>query len=1373
MSRNVELESAIKYTISNPTRYNGFLRVAANNFRLSTANQLFVYYQKEDADIVLDAGRWEKLFGRIVADNAQKIRIVQTGKTGKPQWTTYYDIADTIVTDDSKPVMRATVAQDVSMEQIREIAEKKMLLASSQIEDYMAANGIIAPAERIIGFIKDSIISEVAIKCGQEPLLYYEQINDFRKWALKDERIFKVFSAFFHNISNEMVNELSATQQRENDIETERTGGNRSDNTRGIEGEGSSAGTDGERRRGIAGINHRTEIISGKVREAEAGILGESEPSTNNDLGRVPVGADSISESSSAASVTNEAADDETAHHEKGDNGGIETSESDVVGSKNDNGAERSGGSNSPRSDLHRIEQTIELADYSDEEQDELLNQVLCASKDLKYKIYFTYERQLRDEKMSAADFAKFIANAYGTGGAYPFTKYKGQDINLAYDLSKGLQLRAGFKDKGLSYTWRVVGRRIRHLIEDNRYLTEDEKTGYLEYIHNEEIRTRRAAIGKDLLSLVRKYNEETENKETWVNTYELTFVLNAYEGREISFGSKSVRKSLDSVLDTITNFGGEKYLPAVDGIKNRLIIEDNAEKQEKKNWIYSAADLAEPKVTILWSESEELQDGQVMSLYEANSTFERLDGEKHEAQGYDKTKFKINYVLDGEVGSYEGRYDIGDGDGSLIDHISTYQTDFLDNEKWDAYIKERDGEEALAADKKQRKQLVYKFIPYLNLHVALSEIEAQANKRLERSANLSDGINAYYDALLEYVVNSRASINNGNFDLPKVPHITDYDEELIAYAKQVNDAVIAEANSDVNDTAIIDNEEHTIPHHQYTDGETVYIGAEEYVITSISDNFVVVAQANAPLFTTTYNKEEFEQKLLENPLNSKYLCETDTLSLAAADEPDADVDLDSNDVEEAKEVSESKTITDDFAEYENVKRDYPESYVLYQVGDFYEAYREDAQEIAQMLDLRVTNHLVHDDLRVSMCGFPVYALERYLPTIQQHEKSVAVCSRDSNGLIVNAKQKEKMFERVNNGEIRVIMGSTSKMGAGTNIQKKLYALFHLDCPWRPSDLEQQEGRIERQGNGNDTVKIFTCITEGTFDGYMYQLIEAKQRVAAQIMTSKSPAREVEEDDVMTLNYAELKALTMENPVFKEKMDLEIAISRLKMQKSNYLSNKYRMEDKLAKEFPRLISETKTGIENLTKDAATYVKNERAEFTITINGVVYTDRVEGGKAMTAYAGRMLGRKIGEYHGFDLYASMKAEWLQVMVKGATAYWFELGPDAGGNIQRLNNLIKSYPERLLTAKKDLENLYAEQKTVSETVKKPFFHETELKQKLARLAEIDNQIAQSEKEKSEDTAKGVIKDEQEKKFSVEDYCRKYATGEITPEYEAESSM
>lgn len=489
-----------------------------------------------------------------------------------------------------------------------------------------------------------------------------------------------------------------------------------------------------------------------------------------------------------------------------------------------------------------------------------------------------------------------------------------------------------------------------------------------------------------------------------------------------------------------------------------------------------------------------------------------------------------------------------------------------------------------------------------------------------------------------------------------------------------------------------------------------------------------------------------------------KALGERDEKIRNKAVSPDADNML--------KITNEGRMIALDPRIVNNLLPDVPDSRVSIvsrKIFDIWQQTKDDRKTIAVFCDLSTPS------AKSAEKGFCVYTdLRDKLIALGIPEKEIAFI-HDAK----NAKQKEKMFERVNNGEIRVIMGSTSKMGAGTNIQKKLYALFHLDCPWRPSDLEQQEGRIERQGNGNDTVKIFTCITEGTFDGYMYQLIEAKQRVAAQIMTSKSPAREVEEDDVMTLNYAELKALTMENPVFKEKMDLEIAISRLKMQKSNYLSNKYRMEDKLAKEFPRLISETKTCIENLTKDAATYVKNERAEFTITINGVVYTDRVEGGKAMTAYAGRMLGRKIGEYHGFDLYGSMQAEWLQVTVKGATAYWFELGPDAGGNIQRLNNLIKSYPERLLTAKKDLENLYAEQKTVSETVKKPFFHETELKQKLARLAEIDNQIAQSEKEKSEDTAKGVINDEQEKKFGVEDYCREYATGEIAPEYEAESSM
>ena len=214
------------------------------------------------------------------------------------------------------------------------------------------------------------------------------------------------------------------------------------------------------------------------------------------------------------------------------------------------------------------------------------------------------------------------------------------------------------------------------------------------------------------------------------------------------------------------------------------------------------------------------------------------------------------------------------------------------------------------------------------------------------------------------------------------------------------------------------------------------------------------------------------------------------------------------------KITNEGRMIALDPRIVNNLLPDVPDSRVSIvsrKIFDIWQQTKDDRKTIAVFCDLSTPS------AKSAEKGFCVYTdLRDKLITLGIPEKEVAFI-HDAK----NAKQKEKMFERVNNGEIRVIMGSTSKMGAGTNIQKKLYALFHLDCPWRPSDLEQQEGRIERQGNGNDTVKIFTCITEGTFDGYMYQLIEAKQRVAAQIMTSKSPAREVEEDDVMTLNYAE------------------------------------------------------------------------------------------------------------------------------------------------------------------------------------------------------------------------------------------------------------
>lgn len=264
------------------------------------------------------------------------------------------------------------------------------------------------------------------------------------------------------------------------------------------------------------------------------------------------------------------------------------------------------------------------------------------------------------------------------------------------------------------------------------------------------------------------------------------------------------------------------------------------------------------------------------------------------------------------------------------------------------------------------------------------------------------------------------------------------------------------------------------------------------------------------------------------------------------------------------KITNEGRMIALDPRIVNNLLPDVPDSrvsIVSHKIFDIWQQTKDDRKTIAVFCDLSTPS------AKSAEKGFCVYTdLRDKLIVLGIPEKEIAFI-HDAK----NAKQKEKMFERVNNGEIRVIMGSTSKMGAGTNIQKKLYALFHLDCPWRPSDLEQQEGRIERQGNGNDTVKIFTCITEGTFDGYMYQLIEAKQRVAAQIMTSKSPAREVEEDDVMTLNYAELKALTMENPLFKEKMDLEIAISRLKIRFNLVVQSNAQVERRYDKDAETII----------------------------------------------------------------------------------------------------------------------------------------------------------------------------------------------------------
>ena len=348
--------------------------------------------------------------------------------------------------------------------------------------------------------------------------------------------------------------------------------------------------------------------------------------------------------------------------------------------------------------------------------------------------------------------------------------------------------------------------------------------------------------------------------------------------------------------------------------------------------------------------------------------------------------------------------------------------------------------------------------------------------------------------------------------------------------------------------------------------------------------------------------------------------------------------------------------------------------------------------------------------------------------------------------------QKKELFGKVRSGQIRILLGSTQKMGAGTNVQKKLVALSHLDCPWRPSDLQQREGRIIRQGNENPEVDIYTFVTENTFDSYLYQLVESKQKFIGQIMTSKSPVRSAEDVDEAALSYAEIKALATGNPYIKEKMDLDIEVSRLKLLKASHLSQKYALEDQIIKEFPQKINAYKQRIYGLETDIAFLPSqthpNEDGFSPMTINGTEYTDKKEAGtkiieacKAMTNPEPVMLGL----YRGFsmDLSFDTFAKEYRITLHNTLSYTVPLGSDIFGNIQRLDNLFESLPDKLTSAKEQLDNTLVQLDNAKAEVEKPFPKEDDLKAKTARLDELnillnmdkkDNEIVDGEREEDE---------------------------------------
>ena len=327
--------------------------------------------------------------------------------------------------------------------------------------------------------------------------------------------------------------------------------------------------------------------------------------------------------------------------------------------------------------------------------------------------------------------------------------------------------------------------------------------------------------------------------------------------------------------------------------------------------------------------------------------------------------------------------------------------------------------------------------------------------------------------------------------------------------------------------------------------------------------------------------------------------------------------------------------------------------------------------------------------------------------------------------------QKKDLFAKVRAGQVRVLLGSTQRMGAGTNCQQKLVALHHLDCPWRPADLQQREGRIIRQGNENAEVDIYSYVTEGTFDAYLYQLVERKQKFIAQIMTSKSPVRSAEDVDEQALSYAEIKALASGNPLIKEKMDLDIAVTKLKLLKSSHLSQRYALEDAISKTFPKSIAETQERLAGYGADIAAVkahtAPNEDGFSPMTLAGKVYTEKKAAGAELLAMCQNMLTpepTQVGSYRGLTLelsFDSFSQEYRLTMI-GQLRHMATLGTDVFGNIQRMDNLLESLPLKEQACREKLSDLHNQLETAKMEVLKPFPREEELQTKLARLEELN---------------------------------------------------
>lgn len=331
--------------------------------------------------------------------------------------------------------------------------------------------------------------------------------------------------------------------------------------------------------------------------------------------------------------------------------------------------------------------------------------------------------------------------------------------------------------------------------------------------------------------------------------------------------------------------------------------------------------------------------------------------------------------------------------------------------------------------------------------------------------------------------------------------------------------------------------------------------------------------------------------------------------------------------------------------------------------------------------------------------------------------------------------KKIQLFAKIRKGKVRFLLGSTAKMGAGTNVQNRLVALHHIDVPWRPSDIDQREGRILRQGNLFDKVMIFRYTTKGTFDSYCWQILENKQRVISQIMTHKSSVRSIEDIDEVVLNYAEIKALTTNNPLIQEKMNLELQVAKLKTYKNNFIQQKHNMEDEITLYFPKKIAELQKQISAYQKDIQTYQENieQQPKFSIQIAGTIYNDRMIAGSVILQHLYHLIKQNynfsqpiaIGKYLGFTLQIERNCSSYNLILQGSISHTIEIGESPIGIIVRMNNVLSEFSKHLKFFTQNLKYLEEQLKNAKTEVQKPFPKEDELKEKQARLIEVNTQL------------------------------------------------